>query len=160
MSARCAEVPADMQGKVRSRLWKMANSLAGVNTYHDIPASKFMEVRDALMVTQPILNTYTQAAIENPKPFNYPAETAKVPAMVGDACWLSYKNMQDERWSNPLLALLNELKDAGHDIGGARIVYAAMCHNMEVSYNTFRRMHERAYGGMGVGLKYNEQYAI
>jgi len=159
MSARCAEVPAEKQGSVRSRLWKMINSMCGVNSYHEIPSSRFLEVREALLSMQPVqLNTYQQPAIEQ-RDFHYPAETAKVPNMVGDTCWLTYKNMSDERWENPLQGLLNELQAKGYDIGGAKIVYAAMRHNMEVCHNTFRRMHERAYGGMGVGLKYNESYA-
>jgi len=156
MSARCAQVPADMQGKVRATLWKMIHALTGVASYSDIPASMFLQARDALMTVQPVqLNTYEQPKLEHEvKAFHYPEESAKPSNEVSKQALLNYRVLSDERYTNPLSELLKEVTEAGYNINGAVIVYKAMLHNMETQHNTLRNISDRAGKGANAGYKY------
>jgi len=156
MSARCAQVPSDMQGKVRATLWKMIHALTGVASYSDIPASMFLQARDALMTVQPVqLNTYEQPKLESEvKAFHYPEETAKPSNEVSKQALLNYRVLSDERYTNPLSELLKEVTEAGYNINGAVIVYKAMLHNLETQHNTLRNISDRAGKGANAGYKY------
>jgi len=158
MSARCAEIPAEKQGSARSRLWKMINSICGVNSYHEIPRSRFNEVRDTLLNFQPVkLNTYKQEAIEEVrKPFHYPEELAKPSSVVSlNDELITLKILNDERYENPLAALLREHVANGDNINGAEIVYRAMLHIMETQSNTLSNISKKADGGMSRGYRYH-----
>jgi len=68
---------------------------------------------------------------------------------------ITLKVLNDERYNNPLAALLREHVSNGDNINGAEIVYRAMLHIIETQSNTLSNIAKKASGGMNRGYRYH-----
>ncbi len=98
--------------------WKRLHKKFRVNSYHELPASKFAEAC-----------AYLEGKL--PKGYNFPLSTADVHDRQMASTWLTPARLMDPKNRSPELELIAALERDGHDVMGAKIRILAMREAMD-----------------------------
>ena len=114
---------ANQIGTTYTGMWSSIKNEFKVGTYKEIPAEQYPDVCEFLKC-EPLEGEILPP--EKNESYNYPIATIKEMKTNGGNAVCAYHLLTTEEEKRPLSNLLNELKDSGHDIGGASMEYSML----------------------------------